>query len=538
MCLASTPPAGGRKTLLGSETSAVGGLDSAANSFGGPASSDPDFGAPPRRRGTLLAPLPAPDFGELDIAPEPSAPRARATPGFGALTPRELDIAPVPGDLSSTVPAFAPPGAFDAVPATKLPKPASARGSILTSRARGADLSAPSSSVNTPHSPASSPTSDAAPVVPRPAARPAIAATKLDPPPHVAPPVSLPGEDATAGSVAGGASPIAPPSIETAEAEGLDLGGFEETDALGAVGTPSGLNRFLDFTKDFDDTDLAITSEIVGLDPERTALLRDILRAADIADEDDVSDIETAAANLRVRIDALPDTGRNDRARFEQFLDGAVRASGIPGAVRRGSGTMADGILKSVGNGVFDILREDPLKVAATVTGAGLGTRIGRAALAPLIRERTMSPQALAASAARVRAGLSGKQFSNTRRVLNKIDAGNSNSQVRNAVLHLLNGATPSKGRRQPLPNFDKTGGVKEMRADFEALIRNAGGEPGKREPLRKAIGEWIDLPDRTRVLWRLTENKGRRTIEIQIDNGSQGEDYQSELKIRYELDR
>ena len=513
MCLASTPPVGGPKTLLGSETSAVSGFDSAADGFDGRDFDTSGIGAPPRRRGTLLSPLPAPDFGELDIAPARSAPKGRATPGFGVSTSRELDIAPAPGGLTSTVRAFAPPGAFDAVPATKLPKTASARGSILTSRARGADLAAPSSADITPLSPASSPKPIAPPLVPRPAARPAIAASKLDP-------------------------PQSRPSIETAAADDLDLGDFEESDALGAVGTPSRLIRFLDFTKDFDDTDLAITSEIVGLDPERTALLRDILRAADVADEDDVRDIETAASNLRTRIDALPDTGRNDRARFEQFLDGAVRASGIPGAVRRGSGTMADGILKSEGEGLLDILREDPLKTVATLTGAGLGARIGRTALAPLIRERTLSPQALAASAARVRAGLGGKQFRDTRRVLNKIDAGNAESQIRNAVVHVLDGATPSKRRRQPLPNFDKTGGLKEMKADFEALIRNAGGEPGKREKLPKGIGERVDLSDGTRVLWRLTENKGLRTIEIQIENTPPDKGHTPKLKIRYNLGR
>jgi hypothetical protein len=254
---------------------------------------------------------------------------------------------------------------------------------------------------------------------------------------------------------------------------------------LGAVDTPSGLQQFLNFTKDFDDTELAITAEVVGLDPERTALLRDILRTADIADEDDVTDIETASNNLRARIGRLPDTGRNDRARFEQFLDGAVRASGIPGAVRRGSGTMSDGILRGEGKSLFEIVREDPMKVAAALTGAGVGGRIGRAALAPLIRDRTLSPQALSASAAKIRPRLDESLQSN----LDRIDRGVTESRIRDSVTHLLDGAIPStKGRS--VTNYDKKGGLKDMIADYESAIRNAGGNPDTNTPLNGSIGQ------------------------------------------------
>ena len=319
---------------------------------------------------------------------------------------------------------------------------------------------------------------------------------------------------------------------DTAEADGLDLGDFEDASALGAVDTPTGLQQFLDFTKDFDDNELAITAEVAGLDPERTALLRDILRAADIADADDVTDIETASNNLRARIGGLPDTGRNDRARFEQFLDGAVRASGIPNAVRRGSGTMSDGILKSEGKSLFEIVREDPMKVAAVLTGAGVGGRIGRAALAPLIRDRTLSADLLSKGAAKVRAQL-GKHV---RASLDRIDPGRVNSQVRDAVTHILDGAVEST-KPGSVPNFDKKGGLREMLADFEAAIRNAGGNPNNSKSLGSRFGKWNELPDGSKILWRMMQDGTKKTVEVQIKRSRRKNDEKPPLlKVRYKF--
>ena len=136
MCLASTPPAGGSKTILGSESAIGSGFDSAADGFSGRNANDQGFSGPDlstsqhHRRGTLLTPSPSPtppDFGELDTTPGPFAQKSLSNAALGGSGPRELDITPAPGVLSSAVPAFAPPYTLDAAPAPKLPKPALAR---------------------------------------------------------------------------------------------------------------------------------------------------------------------------------------------------------------------------------------------------------------------------------------------------------------------------------------------------------------------------------------------------------------------------
>jgi len=52
-----------------------------------------------------------------------------------------------------------------------------------------------------------------------------------------------------------------------------------------------------------------------------------------------------------------------------------------------------------------------------------------------------------------------------------------------------LDGAIPStKGRS--VTNYDKKGGLKDMIADYESAIRNAGGNPDTNTPLNGSIGQ------------------------------------------------
>lgn len=72
--------------------------------------------------------------------------------------------------------------------------------------------------------------------------------------------------------------------------------------------------------------------------------------------------------------------------------------------------------------------------------------------------------------------------------------------------------------------------------ADFEATIRNAGGDPEASSPLRNALGKRNDLPDGTRILWRMEETEAGKTIEIQIENPDGSGKYEPKIKVRYEL--
>ena len=482
MCLASNPPPGGqdgsagRQTLLGGEIGFGGSFDSNPDGFSGP-----DFGKPPGRRATLLTPPPettSPAFGELDIAPRPSARIKPPAPDVS--TPRivELDIAP--GGPPPTVPAFAPPGAFDAAPAPRLPKPALARHSILTRPVQGADLSGPLSLRMAQRAPAPPPAPAAPPVLPRPAARPTVAATKLDPPPRIpADPSPRPDQVKTALAfdpalselllTGGAASPVEEFKNVSRALSGL------------LPGTPSferAQQRLTDLEKGF--------SEAERQDVLTFLLDRASSEVGDLADPFD----GRATGDLR------PPSFRSDFVENNP-LGLPVKSvgdtiAGLKALAGRHPVNPFSGRILSPGEALDSQVQ--------TLTGAATGlagNAIGRMKRA--FEARLKSLETRNQSATKLR---SEKLDRATIDLLDsRIEPGKPRSLVRDAVTELLDGAVDTtRDPRKSVRNYEKPGDIFEAKVDFYAAIHNAKGQLKKVTPFQDGKGEFIDLPDGTRM--------------------------------------